>query len=248
MEEQVKVVALVHKTKGFVFHHVPKTGGSSITNWLTHTFPDDLFWIGKKGVRRAYVGSKFFPGDKRMRNLFPAHIHPETIKNILRKGPRTRHLDTWHFGFMRDPYKWFESFFWYRRDRKEQNTKRNYGEGLFQADPEAAWKRFVEITTSGKSECTQSFWLKSNQNKIVSFIGDYSNLENDFKKVMNLFDVDVNSPLPVLNTRWREKSTVEHLPVEKIWHNEKLTKKIEEFLKEDIELYETTFNKRATYE
>lgn len=230
---------MAHKTKGFVFHHVPKTGGSSICNWLGENFPNDMVWIGRVGVKKwPPLESDCW---KSLQKSFPVHIPIENAVKVLKSSIRTRHLSTWHFAFMRNPYEWFESFFWYRRGKKEPRTKKIYGKNWCERDERSAWKKFIQVIEAGKGESSQSHWIKTQGVKKISFLGDYANLENDFKEVMGLFGVDTNFSLPVINTS----------PINDriyLWDDKESLAKIKTFLKEDIELYEKTFNKRATYE
>lgn len=203
-----------------------------------------MFWIGKRGLRRWPVPEGITDEawwKSETNKGFPAHIPFEKINQILRTNRRTKGLSTWHFAFMRDPYDWFESFFWYRRGKKETNTKKVYGKSWCEINARSAWKKFVNVTEAGRGERPQSFWIKPQGVKKISFLGDYANLENDFKEVMMFFDVDTNFSLPVLNTS----------PINDriyLWDDKESLAKIKTFLKEDIELYEKTFNKKASYE
>ncbi len=248
---------MIHKTKGFVCHHVPKTGGTSIGNWMSKNIGKDIYWVGSGGVRTLirdaegemfldWKDDKFEKWDQwwsqhgRGKNGFPPHMQVDQTKSVLRRNKRTKHLKTWHFAFLRNPYDWVTSLFWYRRNMRS-GMDRVYKKAHSQKDVEKAFRIFLECIQErdgfpAGTDSLQCFWINSS----LDFIGDFSQLEEDFKKIMSRFDITVDA-FPKVNVQPQNKSVY-------LWKSDRVKDMAAEILAKDIELYEKTFNKRATYE
>ena len=252
------MVTMVHKTKGFVCHHIPKTGGTSIGNWMSNNIGDDIYWVGTRGVRTLArdAETEMFVGRKDSeeyqdwmkwwrkhgggKNHFPAHQQVSTVKKRLKKFKRTKDLKLWHFIFLRSPYDWLTSLFWHRVN-VHSNMDRIYKRHILDStDHEAAFNNLMDCMLWRKTtnaDPIQSFWINSD----VEFIGDFSNLEEDFTKIMSRFDIKVEN-FPVRNTRSKLGKDVY------FWENKKLLDKASRLLRKDIKLYEDTFQKEVKYD
>ena len=250
---------MAHKTKGFVCHHIPKTGGTSIGNWIAKNMGQEVYFVGQRGVRtltrdtegEMFVGwsesnpdhnnwMKWWFKHAGLRNGFGAHNQVSLTKKILYGNPRTKHLKKkfWHFAFLRNPYDWLTSLFWHRKHIPSPMNK-IYNKVIDNPDQDLAFAEFIlclENRDGLKSDRLQSFWLNSK----VDFIGDFDNLERDFRKIMSRFDIEVNN-FPKTNTQPKNKSVY-------LWNNPEILARATNLLSKDIELYEKTFNKKASYE
>lgn len=251
------MVTMVHKTKGFVCHHVPKTGGTSIGNWMAKNMGDEIYFVGQRGVRtlnrdaegEMFVGwsvdnpehikwMKWWVKHASIPNGFGAHNQASRTKKILSRNARTKHLKFWHFAFLRNPYDWLTSLFWHRKNIKSPMDK-IYSDIKDNEDNDLAFVKFIdclENRVSLKADRLQSFWLNSK----VDFIGDFDNLERDFKKIMSRFDIEVNN-FPKTNIQPNNKSVY-------LWNKPEILTRATNLLSKDIELYEKTFNRKASYE
>lgn len=251
------MVTMIHKTKGFVCHHIPKTGGTSIGNWMSNNIGSDVYWVGSRGVRtltRDAKGEMFLDSrDVRFNswakwwnkhakdiNGFPPHMRVSHTKAVITRNKRTKHLKPWHFTFLRNPYDWVTSLFWYRRKMRSP-MDRFYKQCHDEADPVKAFDIFLTCLKNRDpkfftSDPIQSFWINSE----LDFMGDFSQLEQDFKKIMSLFDIEVTD-FPKVNVQPSNR-------IVRLWKHKSLIDKATELLAKDIKLYETTFNKKATYE
>lgn len=253
------MVTMAHKTKGFVCHHIPKTGGTSIGNWIAKNMGQEVYFVGQRGVRtltrdtegEMFVGwsesnpdhnnwMKWWFKHAGLRNGFGAHNQVSLTKKILYGNPRTKHLkkNFWHFAFLRNPYDWLTSLFWHRKHIPSPMNK-IYNKVIDNPDQDLAFAEFIfclENRDGLKSDRLQSFWLNSK----VDFIGDFDNLERDFRKIMSRFDIEVNN-FPKTNTQPKNKSVY-------LWNNPEILARATNLLSKDIELYEKTFNKKASYE
>ncbi len=107
-------------------------------------------------------------------------------------------------------------------------------------DHEAAFSNLMDCMLwqkRTKADPIQSFWINSD----VEFIGDFSNLEEDFTKIMSRFDIEVEN-FPVKNTRSKKNKDVY------FWENKKLLDKAHKLLRKDVKLYEDTFQKEVRYD
>lgn len=242
------MVAMIHKTKGFVYHHVPKTGGSSISNWIAKNIGQDMYWIGTKGVRtltRDAPTKNMFLCDtdwmnwwRKRPSFFPPHISVSRVKRLVRSNPRTKHLRTWQFLFMRNPYDWLTSLFWYRKDQELYSYYRKHGgnKWINPKDDREAFDCFIDCMLLPKGDPLQSHWIDSK----VDLIGDFCKLEEEFTRVMSLFEIKVDK-FPVINQSTPKKAVY-------FWDDKRLLDKATRLLRRDIRLYEKTFNKKAEYD
>ena len=114
-----------------------------------------------------------------------------------------------------------------------------YSDVINNKDNDLAFAEFInclENRVSLKADRLQSFWLNSK----VDFIGDFDNLERDFKKIMSRFDIEVND-FPKTNIQPNNRLVY-------LWNDSKVLARATKLLSRDIELYEKTFNKKASYE
>ena len=250
---------MVHKTKGFVCHHIPKTGGTSIGNWVAKNMGNEVYFVGQRGVRtlnrdaegEMFVGwnvgdpehekwMKWWVKHASIPNGFGAHNQVSRTKKIISGNARTKHLKKtfWHFAFLRNPYDWLTSLFWHRKHVKSPMDK-IYRKVIDNTDNESSFLEFIVCLENRdwlKADRLQSFWLNSK----VNFIGDFDNLERDFKKIMSRFDIEVNN-FPKTNIQPNNRSVY-------LWNKPEILARATSLLSKDIKLYETTFNKKATYE
>lgn len=256
------MVAMIHKTKGFVYHHVPKTGGTSIGNWVANNIGNDVYWIGTRGVRTLTrdATTEMFLGWNDEENYyewmdwwrkhgtgvnhFPPHIQVSRVKKLLRTNRRTKHLETKHFAFLRNPWDWITSLFWHRKNLRSPMDKIYAKHILGQKNEATAFSNFIDCLSSERvsklglplTDPPQSFWI----NQDVDFIGDFSKLEEDFTKIMSNFGIKVTD-FPIKNTQPNNRIVY-------FWNDYSLVEKARLFLSKDIDLYEKTFNKEATYD
>lgn len=148
---------------GFVFVHVQKTGGSSVTKLLM----------------------KQLPAEDR-RSVAPRH---SPLSRILREEPRL--ADYFIFGFVRDPWdrmvSWFNMIDFYRRRYEERGQPFEKNGNPFWVRC-AKYQDFEEFILRGTEELPrlrrpQVGYLRTRQRK-ADFIGRTENLSEDTARAM----------------------------------------------------------------
>ena len=179
---------LISNSKKFIFIHIPKNAGQSITNALFK------FSVGKKarfaseiiGARNyikintklmQYFNFSFYD------HSFKDHEKASKVKEVLGAAYPTY----FKFAFVRNPWDWIFSHYTYTlknvrhyRHSFVKNNLKNFDE-------------YVEY------ECRKDMSEQYNQNKfifdskgnqLVDFIGKFENLQNDFQTICDQLDID----------------------------------------------------------
>ena len=194
------MVAMIHKTKGFVYHHVPKTGGTSIGNWVANNIGNDVYWIGTRGVRTLtrdattemflgwndeedyYEWMDWWRKHGTGVNHFPPHIQVSRVKKLLRTNRRTKHLETKHFAFLRNPWDWITSLFWHRKNLRSPMDK-IYAKHILGQKNEVSLLKLLFLSQDKANEAkTDHIIFRSG---ISAFELEDLLLNRDFKKALN---------------------------------------------------------------
>lgn len=147
---------LVNHEYKFIFHHVSKTGGTSIWHDITKLYPDTLI-INKRGVP----------------TLNPKLPMPHaTSAQIAKWLSPDIYNDYFKFSFMRNPYSWIVSLYLFRR-RTMALGKGSLVEGL---------RKFV-LNFRRNKEKFQSDWLPKPLFGLTTYTGLYERLQDDFNLV-----------------------------------------------------------------
>jgi len=162
---------MISHEKKFVFVHINKTGGTSISNVLRRFAPNDTF-------------NKHEMIHEIPKNSKKSFLNQDNISNQLKDG-----VDYFKFTFVRNPWdRCVSNFFWHRKRYPEKrHAKMSFEDYLDDLDSD--W------TTS----YNQIDWLVDRSGKIcLDFIGRFENLEEDFSKVCVALGIK-NDKLPHVN-------------------------------------------------
>ncbi len=168
------------------------------------------------------------------KNKVISHARPNQIKKIVGE-------ETWNsyfkFGFMRNPYEWIVSLYLYRR--------RTVGKarGMTKLGLERGFCNFVQSKFVKHKERLQKSWMPDHPRSKTSFIGDYSCLQSDFDLITSYMGLP-SGELPKVNVG----SKTEQLVKQCYNDDTGIIQNVTALLHEDIELYNSLFNKRAINE
>lgn len=177
---------IVNKDKRFIFVHVPKVAGSSIS----HALGGDtgMFWAKNHEGKQLLIAS---------------HTYAREMKKFL--GP-DQYAQYFTFAFVRNPWDRLFSLYKYMTRSPEINK----AEQWFDQD-EAERRGFkwfllenrvkttrVNLYGTNIKICQQTTpqleWLSEDDNLIVKFVGTYENIENDFEVVCETLKIDAELP------------------------------------------------------
>ena len=197
-----------HRLK-YVFIHIPKTGGTSIRNRLTHNdkFSCDVISIWDDCTPEQLAS---FP---RVTDELRCHYSISDAKNYFKK----HNLD-WNeyfkFSFMRNPYDLHVSNYHYFN--QVIKNKKNITEDQIKACENAeTFESYINnLKNSGES---QHKYIMDAGEMGVDFIGKFENIKNDFKYIVDSIMpssiiTEEEYRLPKLNTTNRRKYSEYYTP------------------------------------
>jgi len=166
----------------YLFIHIPRTGGTSIEEFLVHNSSPSSELVRDDAIERDLLRFQ--------------HIHAGRAKKIFLQR-KDNYTEFFNFSFVRNPWERLVSVYYYdhytnlglgRKSKKNAcfadyikrsvpkniNSKHDKDNLLFgtmsKTAPEKAYLRF-----------TDNFWLfDDNDNMLMDFVGRFENLQNDF--------------------------------------------------------------------
>lgn len=228
---------LLSEKYNFLFVHVPKTAGSSLTGTLREISFSPyqrpiirMFFQGEKLVQNLYNRSLLFK--KIIKKYFPdyigIHAPARRIKEVLSDEQYSK---LFKFGFVRNPWD-------YEVSRYEDMLQSKFGT-LYNEGKSMSFEDFLEWRAEQKKQnklTLQKDWLTDLEgNLIVDFVGKFENLESDYNKVAKILGFEKS--LLYLNKTKRRKSKNY-----RDYYNEKTKNLVRDYLKEDIEFFGYSFD------
>ncbi|MEA5510386.1 sulfotransferase family 2 domain-containing protein [Crocosphaera sp. UHCC 0190] len=183
--------------KQFLFIHVPKTGGNSLQNILSHYSEDKIVIHGKHqdGIERFEVRNDNYEVTKHStlkhyQEILEADIYQKLFKFATIRNPYDQMI-SWYFSPHRGVNEWVRQDFIYLIE--EVPTLREYI-GL--------------PTTSFLKKMTTKFGLSlklkpPKLDRNIDFLIRFEHLNEDFKKVCGMIDIPYE-PLPIRNKSQRK--------------------------------------------
>lgn len=162
---------IVSNSKKFIFVHIPKTGGTSIKAVLQR--------YGTVSVYKEYTYKK-----PQTNKTLSKHVKADAIRSTINSNLWN---NCFRFGFVRNPWDWFVSIYFYiRRDPADKRHRISNKLGFKEF---AEWflvdhKEYYPIKSGQKS-----FLFDSCGNKLVNYIGRFENLNKHFNRVCSKIGV-----------------------------------------------------------
>ena len=211
----VAFLMLLSYSNKFIFIHIYRVAGTSITNSLeSYTRRPVVRWLFRKlGIGNLIPYRKW--------KTFPSHIKARQLRSQL---SREIYESFYKFAFVRNPWDWQVSLYHYML-RDTNHFQHKLIKTMHNFDEYINWRVYND------KELQKDFIVDSNGRLIVDFVGRYENLTTDFRHVCEVLNVSVI--LPHLN-----KSSHRDY---KSYYNAKTRKLVEEHFSEDIEFFNYTF-------
>ena len=182
---------LLSKTKKFIFIHIPKNAGQSITSiLLNYCLSDSAKFaanlIGSRTFIRINTKMKKYFNQTLYDHNFKDHERAYKVKDLLGES----YSDYFKFAIVRNPWDWLFSQYNYTlknpRHFRHKFVKSNF----------SSFNEYVQwdCLNNDKRKCQKEFVLDRSGNKIIDYIGKFENLEYDFGEICRIIGVDVRIP------------------------------------------------------
>jgi len=210
---------ILSTSKKFIFIHIWKTAGTSITKELIKygTFRQRIaekYFLTRKAinaVNRVFSledkGNKWFTGVHK-------HAPAKDVKNYIGNECWEKYYS---FAFVRNPFDWLVSWYFYVRQSKGRHAE-------YQAANEIDFKDFVLDKINHKCP-TQWDFVSCDGELIVDYVGKLESLQSDFDEVCNHLGL-ANEKVGFLNNSKRGDFLN--------YYDEALIKSVEEYFKDDF--------------
>lgn len=164
----------------FIFIHIYKTAGTSITNALT-PFATNRWPLFIERLFRK-TGIETF-------NLKPYHDHIRA-KELIEKIGVKKFNSYFSFAFVRNPWDWQVSLYTYML-KKVEHHQHDFVKNL------GSFDRYIEWRCEKEIRFQKDFIYSDDDELLVDFVGRYEKLDADFKTICEKIGIAVE--LPVLN-------------------------------------------------
>jgi hypothetical protein len=212
---------LISDSHKFVFHHIPKTAGSSITSVLAK------YCRGYQGTPEEFgysvgppfkkVGNYTYPDD-----LHCGHWMHEPVRNVIDDIPK----GYFSFAFVRNPIDLLLSAF-YSNDTLYSGT--DFYEFVCRG-PSSMKEAYKDYNSSIRLLSQYEFLTDGDGNMLVDRIGLFSNLNKDFSDISSIIGIE-KEDLPVWNKGNRVEGDISsHITPE-------IVKAINDFYEKDMEYF-----------
>jgi hypothetical protein len=210
---------LISYRRKFIFIHVPKVAGMSISKALgKFAFRPELYpwnrWLRRRGRPSAFP----FLGHK----IFPEHA---TAAQLASELPVQVCHRFFKFAFVRNPWDLQVSLYHYiLRNKQHRQHERVASLGGFE--------QFLESVTASDPLCQASYLTGSDGALLVDFVGRYERLAEDFQTVTSI--IGVNRSLPHVNgSAHRDYRS---------YYNERTEQIVRDVFRRDIDLFGYDFD------
>jgi len=204
---------LISHLKKFIFIHNYKVAGTSIRAALIKYADISLYqstWVGK-----FYFLARKYP--KLYSSYFPNHI---TAKELREQLPQQVFENYFKFGFVRNPWDWQVSIYNY--------TRKSIDHHQHDLIKKMSFDEYIDWRVNKELIFQKSFFYDQNGEMLVDFLGKYSRLEQDFKKICD--NIKIKATLPHLNISRNDRDYLKY-------YNKNTLEIINQAYKEDIQLF-----------
>jgi len=218
---------LISNKYNFIFFHVPKAAGSSVTKALNKNLVGDVKMNENNKSLKEFLSKR--------NKLWPNHATCAEIKAFLGDNAYNSYFK---FCFVRNPWDRLVSLYHYTVQKEAKiYAEKNLSLPEFSQDIMDAGS-FEKWITSGKFGTAQYYFLSANNKLLVDYVGRSENLQADFSYICGLLGMP-NIILPKENTS-KHKKYLEY-------YNEETSQIVAERYAKDIELFGYTFDDKPNY-
>jgi len=212
------VVMLISRKHKFLFVHVYKNAGMSISKGLS---PFAVSRYQRETVRVL----------KQMRLPCPMRWDPTpyethaTASDLISLMGRAEFNSFFSFAVVRNPWDWLVSLYFYVLKKPDHHLHRLFKE-------QGSFQNYICWQCEGGLPLQKDFIFSQDGEQLVSFIGRYEELDRDFKHIC--MKVGVSADLPQLNVSRKTRSYKEY-------YDDRLVQMVREKYQPDIDLFDYRF-------
>jgi hypothetical protein len=203
---------LISKKHNFIFIHVYKNAGTSITNALDPFAQHPLLRKTNRVLGKLSIPSPFF--DTRP---YRGHI---TAFELMENLGKEKFDSYFSFAFVRNPWDWQVSLYTYAL-KNEKHFQHELVKKLGSFEEYIKWRCEKEVRFQ------KDFIYSKNNELLLDYVGRYENLNADFNKICS--HIGISAFLPKLN--------VSKTVLYKNFYNEETKELVRKIFKPDIELF-----------
>ena len=205
---------LISRKYRFIFIHVYKTAGSSITKALKP-------FARSKWQKKANSFFKVFGVSYFDISPYPSHISAAELKSKMER----KCFDVYFkFGIVRNPWDWQVSLYTYmlnERKHRLHDTVKSFNS----FDEYLEWRYTKPVTYQ------KNFLFSERNEQLVDFIGRFEKLEEDFNKICSRIGISATLP----------RRNVFNIKPYQEYYNKKTIDIVKKKLEPDIELFKYDF-------
>ncbi|MGK7931015.1 MAG: sulfotransferase family 2 domain-containing protein [Microcystaceae cyanobacterium] len=209
---------LLSKKQKFIFIHVYKNAGTSITTALEPLTVDPWQQLANNILNRLDISSPFNP------QPFPDHATAPEVIEIMGKDVFDSYFS---FAIVRNPWDWQVSLYKYML-KYRKHPKHDLVKSFADFDEYVIWR----CSHSQEFKVQKDFIYSQAGELLVDFVGRFETLDTDFSKICDRIGISTTLPkLNISNTKPYQE-----------FYNEKTKELVRDTFKEDIELFGYDFN------
>jgi len=171
---------LISDRYNFIFIHIYKNAGSSITNALTPYATNNWRVNFHKIMQRAGLGSVPPPP-------YPPHLHAADLINDMGREKFDRYFS---FAFVRNPWDWQVSLYTYTR-KTPTHWQHDFIRQMDGFEAYIRWRCAEEVRFQ------KDFIYSENDELLVDYVGRYERLDDDFREICRR--IGISAALPRIN-------------------------------------------------
>ena len=207
---------LISNKHNFLFVHIYKNAGTSITETLRPFALKPMYWKAHKLIKKIGVPSPFFEP-----HPFHGHIKSSEIIELLGENEFKRYFS---FAIVRNPWDWQVSLYKYILKQKTHH-QHNLVKSLGSFDKYIIWRCESEVRLQ------KDFIYSKDNDLLVNFVGKYENLDNDFEQICS--SIGISASLKKLN--------VSNTKPYQAFYNEKSIELVRQVFESDIKTFNYEF-------
>lgn len=212
------MTTMISHRKQFIFIHIYKTAGSSITSALSEF--DNHRILNNPFIKNLRI--RFAPSSYNMfrSTLFPDHVTALYVKNSVQ--PRVFN-EFFKFAFVRNPWDWQVSMYHYIK-RARFYRQHNVAKKM-------SFENYVTWRVENDVRLQKRFVVDENDNVLVDYIGKFENLESDFAYICQ--ELDIRKTLPHIKKSERRSY--------RTYYNDRTANMIYDAFRKDIDFFDYQF-------
>lgn len=207
---------LISKKRNFIFIHIYKTAGTSITSALMPFTQGTGRRIVNRVLKKINFPSLFFDPQ-------PYEGHIKAFEIIEAMGSDAFN-SFFSFAFVRNPWDWNVSLYNFilkEKNHPQHDFVKKFGD----------FGEYIEWRCENWVTCQKEFICSKHNELLVDFVGKYENINADFKKICS--HIGISASLPILNVSKTQ-------PYQQ-YYTKKTSELVRQTFESDIELFEYDF-------